>query len=452
MQVKRDMNTRELHIMPFKEPENYLDIKNIKKAWEAWLEEAERQFRFCKINNPADKKDALLIYGGKQLVLLENCLPDALENLDEYETLKKKLNDYYLPRRNKHYERFLFLNMRPKPRESTRSYVARLREKANTCEFLDTYDDRILEHLVQTVENEVLIHKCLRKCWTLEQFLEEAKEFESTNLQVSEIKRTQQHSVAKVYKKYRGRRYWTQETGRWPRCKYCGLSGVHPKGQNCPAYNKRCFKCSKMDHFAAVCWTRQRRIFEPYIFCRSKMSCFWTKRRNGRMCNTSMAGPDCASVGHVRVKTAKVVPKENRKMRHVRVKTAKVVPEENKKVGHVSVKTAEVVPEENRKVGHVRVKTAKVVTEDNRKLETSDIFETYPKVAEPAAEEETIDTVMPQADYKTEDDRANTFKQLGQTCRDLKAAAKEFQIIAGRISKEIDNIQQSFKQMLSSNM
>ena len=94
------------------------------------------------------------------------------------------------------------------------------------------------------------------------------------------------------------------------------------------------------------------------------------------------------------------MPEENRKVRHVRVTTAKVVPEENKKVGHVRVKTAKVVPEENRKVGHVRVKTAKVVTEDNRKLETSDIFETYPKVAEPATEEETIDTVMPQADHK----------------------------------------------------
>ena len=108
--------------MPFKEPKEYLDIK---KAWEAWLEEAERQFRFCKINIPADKKDALLIYGGKQLVRLENCLPDALENLDEYDKLKKTLNDYYFPRRNKHYERFLFLNMRPKPGESILSYAAR---------------------------------------------------------------------------------------------------------------------------------------------------------------------------------------------------------------------------------------------------------------------------------------------------------------------------------------
>ena len=154
------------------------------------------------------------------------------------------------------------------------------------------------------------------------------------------------------------------------------------------------------------------------------------------MCNTIKEGPDCASVGHVRVKTAKVVPEENRKVRHVRVKTAKVMPEENRKMGHVRVKTAKVLPEDNRKVGHVRektskvvpeengkvehvrVKTAKVVPEENRKLETTDIFETHLKVAEPATEEETIDTVMPQADHKTEDDRVNKFKQLGQTYRD----------------------------------
>ena len=148
-------------------------------------------------------------------------------------------------------------------------------------------------------------------------------------------------------------------------------------------------------------------------------------------------------VGHVRVKTAKVVPEENRKLGHVRVKTAIVVPEDNRKVGHTRVKTAKVVPEENRKVGHVRVKTAKVVPEENRKLETTDIFQTHLKVAEPVAEEETTDTVMPQADHKTEDDRANKFKQLGQTCGDLKADAKEFQIIAGRIGKEIGDIPQS---------
>ena len=52
-------------------------------------------------------------------------------------------------------------------------------------------------------------------------------------------------------------------------------------------------------------------------------------------------------------------------------------------------------------------------------------------MAEPAAEEETIDSVMHQEDYKVEDDRANNFEELGQTCCNLKATAKEFQILTG---------------------
>ena len=42
-----------------------------------WLEEIDRQFRFFRINIPSDKKDALFIYGGRELVRLENTLPDT---------------------------------------------------------------------------------------------------------------------------------------------------------------------------------------------------------------------------------------------------------------------------------------------------------------------------------------------------------------------------------------
>ena len=42
--------------------------------------------------------------------------------------------------------------------------------------FGDTSDDKILEHLIQTIENQHLIQKCtcISKGWTLQQFLTEA--------------------------------------------------------------------------------------------------------------------------------------------------------------------------------------------------------------------------------------------------------------------------------------
>ena len=249
------VTTRELPILPFKAPENHL-ARGL--AWNKWLEEIERQFRFFGIESPSDMKDALLIYGGKDLVRLERYLPDADDKLDEYETLKKKLNYYYVPRINKHYKRFLFLKMRPKQGESILSYATRLRERANCCQFHDTCEDRILEHLIQTIDNEALIRKCMKKNWTLPQFLEKAGQFQNIDLQIRNMLGTsERHIRQNICCKSQSRRIKHE----WPMCNYCGLSGVHPKGNNCPAYNKQCYRCQKLDHFARVCWsTRYRNI------------------------------------------------------------------------------------------------------------------------------------------------------------------------------------------------
>jgi hypothetical protein len=44
------------------------------KQWEEWIEEIEREFRYFRITELIDKKDALLIYGGKEIVRLNKSL------------------------------------------------------------------------------------------------------------------------------------------------------------------------------------------------------------------------------------------------------------------------------------------------------------------------------------------------------------------------------------------
>ena len=68
------------------------------------------------------------------------------------------------------------------------AYASRLREKAHKCEFGDTNDERILKHLIQTIENQQLIQKCISKCWTLQQFLREAGQIEDISIQVHDMK------------------------------------------------------------------------------------------------------------------------------------------------------------------------------------------------------------------------------------------------------------------------
>ena len=91
---------------------------------------------------------------------------------DLYSKLKGKLTDYFSPKKNIHYSRYLFLKMRPHIGESTIAYAALLREKAVNCEFHDC-DERILEHIIQTSDNSELIRKVLHKKWTLQQTLAE---------------------------------------------------------------------------------------------------------------------------------------------------------------------------------------------------------------------------------------------------------------------------------------
>ncbi|VDI57504.1 Hypothetical predicted protein [Mytilus galloprovincialis] len=175
--------TRNLRSQPFIQSDDQISTG---KHWEEWMESIEREFRYFRITEPADKEDALIIYGGKDISRLERSLRD--EGEDQYKVLKNKLNKYYLPKKNKHHARYLFLKMKPFRDEYTVTYVMRLREKAHECEFEATCDERILEHCIQTITNQDLIKRAISKGWNLDKFVEEAGQMEDTCLQMKDMK------------------------------------------------------------------------------------------------------------------------------------------------------------------------------------------------------------------------------------------------------------------------
>ena len=227
------------------------------------MESIEREFRFFRIADPEDRKDALIIYGGSEIARLVKSLPDPGDprrQLDSYEKLRVKLNADFMPKKNKHYARYIFLKTRPEAGEATFTYATRLREKAIECEFGDTQDERILEHLIQTIENQHLIQKCISKCWTLQQFLTEAGQIEDISIQVQDMKAEPTNfEIAKVVTQQSRRRSEHPEhdgrNGNPEQCSYCGLTRAHPKGRNCPAYGVQCDICKKFNHFSSLCRT-----------------------------------------------------------------------------------------------------------------------------------------------------------------------------------------------------
>ena len=116
------------------------------------------------------------------------------------------------------------------------AYASRLREKANDCEFEGNSDERILEHLIQTTNNRVLIQKAINKKWNLSQFLTEAAQMEDTSLQVRDMKLVG-HEEVKFLKgegRHKKKRtpYAGKPSGRQRACNYCGQRGTHINGKN----------------------------------------------------------------------------------------------------------------------------------------------------------------------------------------------------------------------------
>lgn len=93
--------------------------------------------------------------------------------------------------------------------------------------------------------NKDLVGKCKCKRWTLKQLPEEATQYESTHLEVAEMKKVNQVAWAcsgtRHHHRGRGRgssqpglRQQTHRQGQQSECAYCG--GSHKPGMNCPAY------------------------------------------------------------------------------------------------------------------------------------------------------------------------------------------------------------------------
>ena len=64
---------RNLRTQPFVVPDN---TNRVGKAWEGWLEGIEREFRYLRITEAIDKKDAIIICRGKKIARLEKSLQD----------------------------------------------------------------------------------------------------------------------------------------------------------------------------------------------------------------------------------------------------------------------------------------------------------------------------------------------------------------------------------------
>ena len=83
-------------------------------------------------------------------------------------------------------------------KKSTVEYATCLREKAHDCNFGSNYHERILQKLIQTIEDSAFIQKCISKLESLQEFLMEAQQIDDISTPKQSMK--PRHWNRKIHK------------------------------------------------------------------------------------------------------------------------------------------------------------------------------------------------------------------------------------------------------------
>ena len=153
---------RNLNIKPFIKQ---ADANDTAVRWQRYKKDIERQFRFFGITDPETKKDGLLIYGGEDLTDFDEALPDPSDQDgdDAYTILIRKLDNHFMPKKNKDFARFQLSEMKQQSNERLADYYAKVRDIARKCDYGTHEDDAIRDHLIRTMHNDKIRSKANKR-------------------------------------------------------------------------------------------------------------------------------------------------------------------------------------------------------------------------------------------------------------------------------------------------
>jgi len=186
----------------------------------------------------------------------------------------KALENYFLPKRNVVYERYVFNSCIQVPEETVDCYVNRLRKLAASCQFGALAEEMIRDRLVIGIQDKGTKARLLReKDLSLDKALDMCKSSEITNKQLKSIQKDEKQNNEELNLVHVKRKPMQGKMPSHPKkppnpkkpdkkwkCKYCGQQKKHAKQTECPAYGQQCRNCKRMNHFAKVCQAGKEKV------------------------------------------------------------------------------------------------------------------------------------------------------------------------------------------------
>lgn len=200
--------------------------------------------------------------------------PHPVNPKDDFETVMKMFDDYFVPRKNTIHERTKFYQRSQQTGESVESFVRSLHELAAHCNFGEKEDEHIRDRLIAGMSDKELSRdlQMEQENLTLAKAVDTARYKElvqSNQAEDTTIDRVEKGPSSHGKTSRGRRRYWnmsrnaaTDQPSSSPsmpsKCGKCGYVHRSPGPDACPARSKTCNYCRRIGHFESVCRQKAR--------------------------------------------------------------------------------------------------------------------------------------------------------------------------------------------------
>ncbi|KAJ8734513.1 hypothetical protein PYW08_013763 [Mythimna loreyi] len=244
------------------------DTSSMGLKWEKWKRSLLIYLEASDISTDIKKRATLLVLGGSALQDIFYNLPGANVNIGNavnvFDIAISKLDDYFLPKQNKTYERHIFRQIEQVEGESFEQFLLKLRDQAAKCKF-DKPDDQIIDQITGNCLSSELRKKILTMGdeITLDKVISAAKTIEIVNHQLESYEKkdkTNTNEINAIKTTYKNKSKWETKNKEFSKCGRCGQAAHTSQGSACPALGKKCNGCGKLGHYQRCCRTKYNQI------------------------------------------------------------------------------------------------------------------------------------------------------------------------------------------------
>ncbi|CAG2185889.1 unnamed protein product [Mytilus edulis] len=242
------------------------ESSDLPTSWKTFKQHVQFMFEGpLKSKNEETKCNYLMIWVGNKGRDIYSTWNLQVAEAKLLKTYYEKFENYVKPKSNKLYARYKFTTRKQSDVETFEQFVTDLRILINDCDYQQK-EEMLRDQIVFTVKSQKIREKLINEGsdLTLEKAIDIARTYELSKQQLRSMngEDTSIHALKKKpsahtstrREEYVPRKYNSQRNSK---CGKCGRD--HRRNEQCPAEGKKCNKCLKMNHFAAMCKTKQNK-------------------------------------------------------------------------------------------------------------------------------------------------------------------------------------------------